>query len=100
MTTIAFMQTSGTAALIANVLPIVVIVGIFWFLVIAPANKQRKKTEEMLAALKKGDEVITTGGIYGTIQNVENDVVHLRIADNVKIKISRAAVAGLAGGSK
>lgn len=94
------MQSSGAAALIANVLPIVVIVGIFYFLVIAPANKQRKKTEEMLAALKKGDEVITTGGIYGTVQSVDTDTVILRISENVKIKVSRAAVAGLAGGAK
>lgn len=75
--------------------PMAVIIGIFYFLVIAPANKQRKKTEAMLAALKKGDQVVTSGGIYGTIQSVDADTVILKIADNVKIKISRSSVAGL-----
>ena len=72
-----------------------VIIGIFYFLVIAPANKQRKKTEAMLSALKKGDQVVTSGGIYGTIQSVDVETVILKIADNVKIKISRASIAGL-----
>ena len=96
MTVIAFLQSSSNAALIVQIVPIAAIIAIFYFMVIAPANKQRKKTEEMLAALKKGDRVITSGGIHGTIQSVENDIVYLRIAENVKIKVSRSAVTGLA----
>jgi preprotein translocase subunit YajC len=84
-------------AIVAQVLPIVAIIAIFYFLVIAPANKQRKKTQEMLDALKKGDRVLTTGGIYGSVQGIENDVVYLKIADNVKIKIARSAVASVLG---
>ena len=95
MIAIALLQSGGTAAFIANVLPIAAIVLIFYFLVIAPANKQRKKTEQMLSSLKKGDRVLTTGGIYGTIQSVEGDHVYLKIAENVRVKVARSAVSGL-----
>ena len=71
------------------------IVLIFYFLVIAPANKQRRKTQEMLGALKKGDRVITSGGIYGQVQSLQDEVVQLKIADNVKIKIQRSSISGL-----
>lgn len=95
MNVIAFMQSTSAGEVIFSILPLIVIVGIFYIFVIGPANKQRKKTEEMLSALKKGDRVVTSGGIYGTIQNVEKDHVQLRIADNVKVKVSRAAITGL-----
>jgi preprotein translocase subunit YajC len=100
MTAIALLQGSGdgTAALIANVLPIVAIGLVFYFIVIAPANKQRKKTQEMLNSLKKGDRVVTSGGIYGTIQGVEADVVFLKIAENVKVKVARSAISGVITG--
>ena len=82
----------GTTAFLINILPIAAIFLVFYFLVIAPANKQRRKTQEMLTSLKKGDRVLTSGGIYGTIQGVEPDVVYLRIAENVKVKVSRSAI--------
>jgi preprotein translocase subunit YajC len=96
MIAIALLQSGGgTAALIANILPIVAIGLVFYFIVIAPANKQRKKTQEMLNSLKKGDRVVTTGGIYGTIQGVEADVIYLKIAENVKVKVTRSAISGV-----
>jgi preprotein translocase subunit YajC len=100
MTCIALLQSSGsgaspTAQLILNVLPIVAIGLVFYFIVIAPASKQRKKTQEMLTSLKKGDRVLTTGGIYGTIQGVEAEVVYLKIAENVKVKVARSAISGV-----
>ncbi len=99
MTGIALLQTSGgTAALIANILPILAIGLVFYFIVIAPANKQRKKTQEMISSLKKGDRVLTTGGIYGTIQGVEAEVVYLKIAENVKVKVARSAIASVVTG--
>lgn len=97
MTVLTLLQSGGMSAIVAQILPIVAIIAIFYFLVIAPANKQRKKTQEMLAALKKGDRVLTTGGIYGSVQGIETDVVYLKIADNVKIKIARSAVASVLG---
>jgi preprotein translocase subunit YajC len=101
MTAIALLQSAGGAgatAIIIQVLPIAAIGLIFYFLVIAPANKQRRKTQEMLAALKKGDRVLTSGGIYGTVQGVEADTVYLKIAENVKVKLARSAVSSVIAG--
>ena len=96
MNAIALLQTSGGAsATLVNLAPIVAIGLVFYFLVIAPANKQRKKTQEMISSLKKGDRVITTGGIYGTVQGVEADAVYLKIAENVKVKVTRSAISGV-----
>ena len=96
MIALALLQSAGgSAATIANFLPIIAIGLVFYFLVIAPANKQRKKQAEMLSTLKKGDQVLTSGGIYGTIQGVEPDAVYLKIADNVKIKVARSAITTL-----
>jgi preprotein translocase subunit YajC len=98
MNAIALLQSGGAAAAVANFLPIVAIGLVFYFLVIAPANKQRKKQAEMLSTLKKGDRVLTTGGIYGTIQGVEPDAVYLKIAENVKVKVARSAISGVVTG--
>jgi preprotein translocase subunit YajC len=80
---------------IALFLPFILIMVIFYFLMILPAQRRQKKVNEMLRNLKTGDKVITNGGIYGTIVGLENDAVQLRIAEQVKIKVSRSAVAGL-----
>jgi preprotein translocase subunit YajC len=104
MHTIALLQAAasggngGILAIIVQVLPIAAIGLVFYFLVIAPANKQRRKQAAMIDALKKGDKVLTTGGIYGSIQGVEGDVVHLKIAENVKIKVARSAISGVVTG--
>jgi preprotein translocase subunit YajC len=98
MNAIALLQSAGGAAALANFLPIIGIGLVFYFLVIAPANKQRKKQAEMISTLKKGDRVLTTGGIYGTIQGVEPDAVYLKIAENVKVKVARTAISGVVTG--
>jgi preprotein translocase subunit YajC len=101
MTAIALLlQTGsgGTASFLINILPIAAIFLVFYFLVIAPANKQRRKTAEMLSTLKKGDRVLTSGGIYGTIQAVEPEVVYLKIAENVKVKVARSAITSITTG--
>ena len=98
MNAIALLQSGGATAVVVQFLPIAAIGLIFYFLVIAPANKQRRKTQEMLSALKKGDRVITAGGIYGTVQGVEADAVYLKIAENVKVKVQRSAISGVVTG--
>jgi preprotein translocase subunit YajC len=98
MNTIALLQAGGSGAFIIQILPIAAIFLVFYFIVIAPANKQRRKTQEMLSALKKGDRVITQGGIYGTVQSVEPEVVYLKIAENVKVKVARSAITSLVSG--
>ncbi|HEY7826342.1 MAG TPA: preprotein translocase subunit YajC [Candidatus Acidoferrales bacterium] len=80
---------------LALFLPLILIMAIFYFLMIMPAQRRQKKLTQMLQALKNGDKVITTGGLYGTIVGLEDNAVQLRIADQVKIKVARNAVAGL-----
>jgi preprotein translocase subunit YajC len=72
---------------------------IFYFLLIAPMRKKQKRAQELLSKLKKGDEVITNAGIFGRISALDEErgFVVLQIADNVKIKMARSAIAGLAG---
>ena len=85
---------------IALFLPLILIMVIFYFLMILPAQRRQKKVAAMLRELKNGDKVITNGGIYGTIVGLEGDAIQLRIADQVKIKISRNAIAALQAESK
>ena len=80
---------------IALFLPLILIMVIFYFLMILPAQRRQKKVNEMLAALKNGDKVITNGGIYGTIVGLEGDTGQLRIAEQVKMKVARSAIAGM-----
>ena len=81
-------------------LPMILIFAIFYFILIAPMRKRQKKTQAMLAQLKKGDQVITNGGIYGRIAATDESTnsVILQIADQVKIKVARSAIAGMQGG--
>jgi preprotein translocase subunit YajC len=88
-------QASAQPSGIALFLPLILIMVIFYFLMIMPAQRRQKKVAEMLRNLKTGDRVITNGGIYGTIAGLDDDSVQLRIAEQVKIKVSRAAIAGL-----
>jgi preprotein translocase subunit YajC len=81
-------------------LPMILIFAIFYFILIAPMRKRQKKTQAMLAQLKKGDQVITNGGIYGRIAATDESTssVILQISDQVKIKVARSAIAGMQGG--
>src|SRR5207244_4738277 len=68
---------------------------IWYFLVIMPQQRQRKKTQEMLASLKTGDRVLTSGGIFGTIVSFRNEIVQLQVASQVKIEVARTAITAL-----
>lgn len=68
---------------------------IWYFLVIMPQQRQRKKTQEMLASLKTGDRVLTSGGIFGTIVGFREEVVQLQVASQVKIDVARSAISNL-----
>jgi preprotein translocase subunit YajC len=94
-TVVLALQSSSQPSGLTLFLPLVVIMVIFYFLMILPAQRRQKKVAEMLKNLKNGDKVITNGGIYGTIVGLESDSVQLRVADQVKIKISRSAISGL-----
>ena len=77
--------------------PIVIIGVIFYLLIFMPMRKRQKKVETMIAALKNGDRVITSSGIYGVIAGVKDRTFILKIADQVKIEVTKNAVAGLQG---
>ncbi|HLW97012.1 MAG TPA: preprotein translocase subunit YajC [Candidatus Acidoferrales bacterium] len=87
-------QSQITGAM-GGLLPILLIMVIFYVLLIMPAQRRQKKTSQMLAALKNGDKVITSGGVFGTIVGLEDETIQLRIADQVKVKVLRSAIAGL-----
>jgi len=72
--------------------PFILMAVIFYFLLFAPERKKRKKTQEMLAALRNGDKVVTSGGLHGKVVGVTDQIIQLRIADGVKIEVSRSAV--------
>jgi len=97
-------QAGGEApsggSLLTNIIPFAAIILIFYFLLIRPQNKKRKETEKMLSAIKKGDKVVTIGGIHGTVQNVKESTVLLKVDDNVKIEFLRTAISSVITVSK
>jgi preprotein translocase subunit YajC len=84
----------GGAAFLQFV-PFIAIIAIFYFLIIRPQNKKQKDTQRMLDALKKGDRVITIGGIHGLIQTVRDHSVILKVDDNVKLEFNRSAISSV-----
>ena len=82
-------------SLFVQFLPFLLIFAIFYFLIFAPMRKKQKSHAEMLGKLRAGDRVITSGGIHGTVVGVSDHVIQLRIADQVKIEISKSAVTAL-----
>src|SRR5687767_10089163 len=78
-------------------LPFALILGIFYFLILLPMKRRQKKIQEFQEALKVGDKVITTSGIYGHITRVSDKSVQLQIADKVRIEVARSAMAGYQG---
>ncbi|MDR1399101.1 MAG: preprotein translocase subunit YajC [Treponema sp.] len=85
----------GAGALVSSLIPFVLIIGIFYFLIIRPQNKKQKDTQKMLAALKKGDRITTIGGIHGTIQSVKENTVIVRVDENAKMEFSRSAISSV-----
>lgn len=83
----------GASGGFASLFPLFLIFGIFYFLLIRPANQERKRHDEMLKALKKGDRVVTNGGLHGSIHALTDSIVKLRIADKTTVEINRSAVA-------
>jgi len=77
---------------LAGFLPIIVLFGVFYFLLIRPQQTQQKKRKEMLSTLQKGDRVVTIGGIFGMIKELKEDTLVLRIADTVNIKMARTSI--------
>ena len=85
---------AGSAGLL-SLLPIVLIFVIFYFFIIMPQNKKQKETEKMISALKKGDKVITIGGIHGVVSSTKEKTVIVKVDDSTKLGFSRSAIASV-----
>ncbi len=95
----AFAQTPGaqpatdpTTSLLMNVMPFVLIIGVFYFLMIRPQQKRQKETKKMLEEMKKGDKVLTSAGIHGTISEIQDNIVVVQIADNTRVRFEKVAI--------
>ena len=82
----------GAAGFMASLLPIAAMIAIIWFLLIRPQQKEQQRHREMVKNLKKGDEVVTAGGLYGRIMALDGEKVSLKVADAVKIDVERSKV--------
>lgn len=92
-------QTSGQAQSnpFFSLLPLILIFVVFYFLLILPQQKKQKQHQQLLNSLKKGDRVITSSGIYGTIANIKEHIVSLVIADGIKVDIERSHILSKVG---
>ena len=99
MSFIPFLQAAGSAStsgsLVGSLLPFLLIIVIFYFFLIRPQNKKQKETQKMLDALKKGDKVITIGGIHGTVSSVKENTVIVKVDDDVKLEFNRTAISSV-----
>lgn len=101
MSFISFLQTatnsavsaSSTASFLTTIVPFILIIFIFYFFLIRPQNKKQKETEKMISALKKGDKVVTIGGIHGVVSSTKEKTIIVKVDDNTKIEFSRSAIA-------
>jgi preprotein translocase subunit YajC len=91
------MSGAGQPGGLVSFLPFAIILGIFYVMILMPMQKRQKKVQEFQNALKVGDKIITTGGIYGQITRVNDKSVQLQIADKVRIEVAKASVGGYQG---
>ena len=88
---------SGGMQTLAQFLPIILIFGVYYFLLIRPQQKKQKETKEMLESIKKGDKAITTGGMHGVVVALSENTVTLKIADKVSVVFQRNTITALPG---
>ena len=80
-----------------QLVPFVLVLGIFYFIILLPMRRKQQKVQQFLTALKVGDRVITTGGIYGQVTKLADQSVQLQIADKIRIEVAKAAIGGYQG---
>ena len=98
MTNLAFIfQGGGMGGLLGGLMPFLLIFGVFYFLIILPQRKRQKALSDMVSALKPGDKVITSGGIYATVKEVKEKSLIVMSAQKSLLEISRASVQGMQG---
>jgi len=89
----------GAGGMLGSLIPLVLIFVVFYFLLIRPQQKRAKEHKNMIDNLKKGDKIITSGGIFGIIESVGTNTVTVKVGENVKIKLGKAYVASLRASS-
>jgi preprotein translocase subunit YajC len=85
----------GGASPLSMLVPIVGMLAIFYLLLIRPQQKRQKETQKMIEAIRKGDRVVTSSGLYGSVVGVKDNVVVLKIAENVKVEMLKSAISGV-----
>lgn len=86
------MQATPSAGIL-NFIPLIFIFIVFYFLIIRPQQKKQKEHQKMVAGLKKNDEIVTTGGVYGTIVNIKEKTFVIRVDENAKIEVEKNSIA-------
>ena len=93
-------EGGSSGSTLFSFLPLIAIIAIFYFLILRPQNKKQKETQKMLSALKKGDRIVTIGGVHGIIQSVKESTVIVKVDENVKLEFSRSAISSVERQSK
>jgi preprotein translocase subunit YajC len=91
------MSGTGQPGGLIQFLPFAMILAIFYFLILLPMKRRQRKIQEFQSSLKVGDKIVTTGGIYGQITDIDDKTVQLQIAEKVRIRMARQAVGGIQG---
>ena len=94
---LALAASADQVSPLIQLIPFALVLAIFYFVILLPMKKRQKKVQEFLTALKAGDKVVTSGGIYGSIAKIGEDAIQLQIAPNVRVDVSKAAIVGYQG---
>ena len=87
----------GMESILSSIVPFLLIIVIFYFLILRPQQKRQKERVKLLESIKKGDKVITAGGLHGTVEGLEDKTLLVKVADNVKLKMERSAITTIIG---
>lgn len=87
----------GMESILSSIVPFLLIIVIFYFLILRPQQKRQKERVKLLESIKKGDKVITAGGLHGTVEGLEEKTLLVKVADNVKLKMERSAITTIIG---
>lgn len=90
---------STESSLVSTLLMFAMIIGIFYFMILRPQQKRQKERQKMLDAVKKGDKVVTAGGLHGTVAGLDEKTVLIQVSDTVKLKFDRTAITSVMGES-
>lgn len=94
---LAMATPQGGGSPFAPLIPLVLMIGIFYFIIVLPMRRRQKKVQEFLTALKVGDQVVTSGGLHADITRVNEKTLQIEIAERVRVDIARSAIVGYQG---